>query len=537
MVRQRIHNQAAGLAAALFVFSLAQSQARAADGKEQKEPVQVPPSTQRSDTNPAAGTEKRLDFHGYLRVRGGLFFNFDLNHGPTPSSGLPLWPETLTGGAQSGLDMRLRVEPRLHIGWGVWVFAQIDMLDNLRLGSTPDAGYGYAATQQLPPADSIKIRQAYGQVLLPFGVLSAGRMGALVNWGTGMLVNKGDCLDCERGDVGDRITFLAPLLGHFIGAAFDIAAIGADSNGYFPKYPAVNIDRKDDVRNVALTFFKYDDPPSLRRKLSAKKTVFNYGLLAAVRWQDYDAGDVEEGAEVTKDALIWRGAVSVLADLWLRLNIRGFRAELEFAVLWGRIENASTDPGVDLLPDITALQTGGVLQLGWESARRKVAIELELVYASGDDEYGMGANPDPDQVGSLKGDLDGPQFSVPGDRDINNLRLNPDFIVDTILWRRIVGRITDAVVIRPSIKYRPGSGFELSAASVTSMSVYASSAPGNANYLGTEIDVSISYLFEPGFLIRGSYALFVPGSGMDNVVLGHDAGPAHLGYVLMAFMF
>jgi uncharacterized protein (TIGR04551 family) len=211
--------------------------------------------------------------------------------------------------------------------------------------------------------------------------------------------------------------------------------------------------------------------------------------------------------------------------------------ELEFAVLWGRIDNISADPGVEVVPDITALQMGAVLQVEWETPRRLLGIQLDLIYASGDDEYGMGAEPPADQVSSQQGDLDGPQFRLPDDTTIRNLRLNPDFIVDQILWRRIIGRITDAFVIRPAVKVRPADGLEIEAAGVTSMAVYASSTPGNRNYLGTELDLYVRYLFEPGFIIQASYGVLFPGRGMDNDVLGLRAEAAHLVYLVLGFRY
>jgi uncharacterized protein (TIGR04551 family) len=517
-----------------LVLALAAFPARAGE----KAPIQVPPPVDgpSSDVDPIESVEKRFDLTGYFRVRAALLFNFDLNRGPTPSLDEPLWPEPLTDDPQTGMDMRLRLEPHLHIGWGVRVHARLDMLDNLRFGQTPDTDYAFAATQQLSPDEAVKVKHAYGEVLLPFGTLQAGRMGALVSWGTGMVVNSGDCLDCDRGDAGDRIALAVPLFGHFLAAAFDIASVGALTPGFYATYPAVNVDRKDDVRSIAASFFRFDDPPSLRRKLKAGKTVVNYGLLFAARWQEYDVGEVEEG-EVTQDQLIFRGARSFLTDAWLRVSWKELRVELELAVLWGRIDNISADPGVVVVPDITALQMGGVLQVEWETPRRILGIQLDLVYASGDDEYGMGAEPPPDQVSSRQGDLDGPQFALPDDTNIRNFRFNPDFIIDQILWRRLIGRITDAVVIRPAVKVRPADGLEIEAASVTSMAVYASSTPGNHNYLGTELDLYVRYLFEPGFIIQASYGVLFPGRGMDNDLLGLGAEAAHLVYLVLGFRY
>ena len=61
----------------------------------------------------------------------------------------------------------------------------------------------------------------------------------------------------------------------------------------------------------------------------------------------------------------------------------------------------------------------------------------------------------PGQIASQKGDLDGPQARPPGDATIDNFRFHPDYHVDLILWRRIIGQVTDAIYVKPTVAVGP----------------------------------------------------------------------------------
>ena len=65
------------------------------------------------------------------------------------------------------------------------------------------------------------VKRAWGEALTPVGILAAGRMGA--HFGLGITANGGDCEDCDRGDAADRVAFVAPLAGHLLAVAWDIA--------------------------------------------------------------------------------------------------------------------------------------------------------------------------------------------------------------------------------------------------------------------------------------------------------------------------
>jgi len=110
--------------------------------------------------------------------------------------------------------MRLRLEPTINISDQVRVVAQIDVFDNLILGSTPDslisasqpdlrtnvAQAAILSNSQNPPGQNtftsaISPKRVWGEVDGQLGSLRFGRMPW--HFGRGMYFNKGDCADCD----------------------------------------------------------------------------------------------------------------------------------------------------------------------------------------------------------------------------------------------------------------------------------------------------------------------------------------------------
>ncbi|MDY0002741.1 MAG: hypothetical protein RBU30_15700, partial [Polyangia bacterium] len=341
---------------------------------------------------------KTLSLEGYLRIRGDVFYNLDLDHGPTPS-GSTLFP--LPAGRPKGqllesANMRLRLEPAWRVSRSVRVLAQVDVLDNVVLGSTPQGlprdrwtpMIGATLGQESPESgtngwqDAVVVRRAWGEVLLPFGVLSVGRQGALVNWGTGFFINAGKDIDADRADAADRILFATSLLDHLLLLAFEWSATGPTSASTWPAEQPFSVERLDDVRTWALGFARYDGDGGLGRRLRAGVWSVNYGVIASYRSQRLDVplyyapGGLE--AAYGPQSTVRRDQHTVSADLWFRLAHRSFRLELEAAVIWGRIGDASLDPGLSIDQPIQSLQYGGVIQASWALGRSGVSLGIEV---------------------------------------------------------------------------------------------------------------------------------------------------------------
>jgi uncharacterized protein (TIGR04551 family) len=475
---------------------------------------------------------------GFFRTRGDLGYNWDLNRGPTPTSGVAIWPAAYVDAGRSrtlsNLDMRLRTDLQVRVGYGVSVHGRLHVLDNLRFGSTPEGDYAAGVINQRSPASPIEVRQLFGEVLLPIGVLRVGRMGAPIDWGTGFFVNSGNGIDDDFGDVGDRISFATPLGGLIWSAMYEVSAGGPGTEAVRPEIrPALDLDPRDDVRTVALAVARWDTSVTRRRRLAAARPTVNFGLFGSYRTQD---ADLAPGTTPAMMTAIHRGLSAFAGDGWIRADLGALTLEAELAFVRFSLENASTDPGVTLNVPVTGTQVGGVLRADWRGGPRLFA-RVELGFASGDDAPGMGARP-AGATPTQPGDLDGPQFNLNSptpDTTIDNFRFHPNYRVDLILWRRIIGTVTDAVYLRPMVRYRLGPMLTLEGAVIGSTALAGASTPSGEAPLGVETDLAVMYEQEHGFFARLDYGLLIPLSGFREVTRGLEPSPAHALHLVLAY--
>lgn len=315
-----------------------------------------------------------FELHGYMRLRGDYFHRLDLgqtlqtpSHGysattdpdlynkffPPPSThaetseegpsvngghcvtsltaqGVNAQKVTTRCGRRNGIasaNMRLRLEPTLHITDSVKVHTTIDALDNVVLGSTPDSFYGndpwapidmFTRTQVPPSAgingfsDSLVVKRAYGEIRFGWGLnLEFGRMPH--HWGLGIVANHGNGYSRnEQGDIvrqldtdyGDSIDSVRMSFNfgkdrrktHKLTFSWDWAASGPTTAQLLgPTWAsgattgqAFSAEKFDNVYQWRLSIERRDDPDMLRRKLSLGRPVVNYGFAAWVRYQPID---------------------------------------------------------------------------------------------------------------------------------------------------------------------------------------------------------------------------------------------------------
>jgi uncharacterized protein (TIGR04551 family) len=488
-------------------------------------------------------TEVKLD--GYLRTRGTAYGNLDLDRGPTPSGQL-LFPVSQADPNAQWLthwDMRLRTDVSVYApGQMLAVKARFDALDNLALGSLPN-GVPSASTSQLPPSQALTIKRAYGEVLLPFGILSAGRMGN--QWGLGMLANGGDCLDCDSGDAADRIALVTPLAGHIFAVAYDFSAIGPLQGTTTNPAHAVDVEPSVDVRTVTLAAMQYKDTLVRERRRKADRVTAEYGVYYTHRWQNNDIPasylPVASPTPITSAQVMHRGFTADGVDFWGRLTLPSARIEAEVAYLVANVDQASLLPGALLRDPVSSHQLGAALQSDVGAPEDRFGFGLDAGYASGDSAPGFGVNTPANATQPKPGDLDGPQASPPNDKTVDNFRFHPDYRIDQILFREIIGTVTDAAYVRPHAKARiagfTSSALVASVSGVGSMAIYASSTPGGKQPLGIEIDPTIAYVAREGFFAALEGGVLFPLSGLDNPDLHMNAKPAALGRLRLAYRF
>jgi uncharacterized protein (TIGR04551 family) len=478
-----------------------------------------------------------LQLDGYLRFRGELLDDLHLGR-PRDASGHTLFPTPLDGQGGSTLataNMRLRIEPTFNVSEHARVKAQVDILDNYVLGSStsalfddprspyPEPFYGTSRrlTRDDPTADrdAILPKRAWGEVQTPVGLLSFGRMPS--EWGVGILARAGSGLDDDFGDTVDRLQFALPPVATPLGPLTLIPILDFDAEGVLNADPRqgqgagqpFDADSGDDARTYAIKIARYDTEDEVRRKVERGERSVNFGAYYNYRTQrgtypswilsgfDGTSGDVREITPPRQR----RGAYAHVLDLWARWLSARWRVEAEAVGVYGSIANAfafdpaaAADAQIVNLGRVLLRQWAAVLQTEYQAIPNKLALGVEVGAASGDSAPGFGNvpsrtvfNPDPDGIGTATpdptlgadgtlppyGSVEGPQFGQNGDHSIRNFRMNPGYRVDQILFRRILGQVTDALYVRPSVRWDIFPGVRFDGALIYSQAMEASSTP------------------------------------------------------------
>jgi uncharacterized protein (TIGR04551 family) len=480
-----------------------------------------------------------LEFNGYLRFRWNLLDNMYLKQ-PADALGYYLSAPAIVGtaarGTQTGADMRFRLDPTINVSEEVRVRATIDMLDNVVMGSTPaPAPYGdLTGSNQTAPASgpqNIAVKRAWAEVQTPIGLVSFGRMPS--QWGLGIYSNAGNGVDDDYGDSVDRIQIAIPV-GQLIGGLalipyWDFSASGLTSAA-LPNYglgQPIDIDQADDVGVIGVRIVRQDTVDELRRKLEKGLASFNYGAWFNYRTQRWALLPANTTCSTSPGGIcaVNRDAGASTLDLWGRLETSRFKLEAELIGIYGSVTNVSTDPAVSTSTPILLRQYGGALRGEVKLKDGRIRIGAEAGMASGDRSPGFGNYPGRGAPPSSGFVYDAQQYNCPGgactDSDVRNYRFNQAYRVDQVLWRQILGAVTDAFYVKPTFRWDILEGIGLSAQVVYSQAMYAESTPSGVHSpLGIEADLGFNYASDDGFLAWVSYGILFPLSGFDVTPVG-----------------
>lgn len=532
-----------------------------------------------------AHTRPILELHGYFRTRAELFHNFSLGrHDAVGQGGQNLWPQPLdntftdrtgqrrqvllcgdpspTGQlgecfdkSQATANLRLRLNPEIHISDNLRILAQVDMLDNLVLGSTPDAyalrpsgvgatgyspalngynGYaplGFLSTTQGPPTagvngvrNSIDVQRAWAEYLTPVGQIRFGRMPS--HWGLGMVMNSGDCLDCDYQTNTDRIMFVTGLksLDLYFGGSWDFVSTGPTNTNAYAVYGGQPYNTAN-LANVAQwsAFVAHRTNPEIQRlKLARGEVVLNGGLYAMYRRQliDVPAGQnpiTFDHVNAPNNGFERRGAEAFIPDAWAQLMFDKLRFEAELAAVWGSIENSPVSSNLN--NPLKMRMWGLATQTEYRAVEDKLRLNFGFGWASGD----------PNVEGLAPGD-DGLQRRL-GSGAMSTFRFHPAYYIDYIFFRRILTRVQNAYYFRPSVEYDfvrspNGQKFGGGAAIIWSRASEFVQTPGHKRDLGVELDAQLYYQSKDGslnddpdkmggFYTALQYGVFFPLGGLE----------------------
>ncbi|HYP78633.1 MAG TPA: TIGR04551 family protein [Polyangiaceae bacterium] len=538
-----------------------------------------------------------LELHGNFRVRAEMFYQFALGRHDVPSDAA--WPQpadnvfkdrtgfergprlctpdevgagTNNAGTSANLacsnntqmmgNLRLRLDPELHISDNLRVITQIDLFDNLVLGSTPEGyentpyanGYAVAArsgyvpiglnttTTETPTSglnsvrNSIRVKRAWAEYATPVGELRFGRMPN--HWGLGILNNSGDGYDDNYQSTVDRIQFTTGIkpLDLYVTGAWDFINEGATSDnvGIYRGQP-YDLAQSDDVSQYMLAVTHRKSRELTRLSLARGEIVLNAGVQVHYRHQLL-ANDANNGAGGSAGAcgagaaslscspgqLVYmrRAASTWTPDLWLQLLYKKFRFEAEAVTIQGNMDN-NADNNTDK-------ETANI---GYKVRQYGIATEIEQRLV--EDKLRLGFN-----FGWASGDSDAQGLAPPnygiqnqhGDRTDSTYRFNPAYNIDLILYRNILTRVQGTYYFRPSASYdflRDASGQKLGGgvAAIWSRASQFMQSPGHAHDLGIELNANVYFQSKDGgrnddpnkkggFFTKLEYGVLFPMAGL-----------------------
>jgi uncharacterized protein (TIGR04551 family) len=525
-----------------------------------------------------------VELHGYFRTRGELFQNLGLgrhnsifqgndaqNLAPLPLDQSYTQPTGSTSTVnkcgpngntvchdetESSANMRLRLDPEIHVSDNLRIVSEIFALDNVVLGSTPDAyamqplnstnattgtvgsktsAYGSAgynpyapisfnSTTQGPPTagvnslqNSIAVERVWAEYMTPIGQLRFGRMPG--QWGLGMTENAGDGIDSDYQTTLDRLMFISGIksMDLYFGGAWDFVSTGPTNANAFSVYGG----QPYDVCNLCnvnewAAFVAHKTNPELQRlSLARGDMVVNGGLYTKFRSQYLDvnsggsgglAQQTSESVDTTlsDNGLEARQAWALTPDLWLQALWGKLRFEAEGAAVLGEIGSLH-GPGINATPNDTTdiRQYAFVTQTEFKAIEDKLDLQFGFGWASGDP-WAYNTSGSGTSAGALSPNNGLPQ-EYNGIGPISTFSMHPDYRVDLIFFREILTRVIGAYYFRPSVDYdflrhSNGEKFGGGAAVIWSRASDFVQTPGHHRDLGVELDLRLYYQSKDGSL-------------------------------------
>lgn len=403
---------------------------------------------------PAHATE--LTWDGFYRGRGLVYDSLSL--ADTESN-------TRAEGTADVFDHRLLLQPTWVLSDRAAIHAQLDLLAYTSWGGTPDTwtdpttGEAIATAQAdgvVNSGASIAATRAWGEATTPIGRFALGRMP--MTWGAGILWNPGDTPDSEYGDTVDRLQFNTRAGPVFVMAAWDLL-----DEGYIGEW--------DDMAAVSLA-------------LGYRSETAGLGLLNNYKYQPYTDYKYQ----------------AYTGDLWGYAELGPLRLQLETVGVFG---GGNLDTGAN---DISILAVGGMLDGEWKT--ETVSVGLEGGFATGDED------PTDEKLTT---------FTFDRDHNVALMMFEESMptLASTVVNETNQGRDDDAVIsgdgisnalyLRPRVKYRPLPGLEAELAWIGARRAKnAATIAGREGY-GNEFDLSLRYDPAPHVWVQGTVGLFLPG--------------------------
>jgi uncharacterized protein (TIGR04551 family) len=132
-----------------------------------------------------------------------------------------------------------------------------------------------------------------------------------------------------------------------------------------------------------------------------------------------------------------------------------------------------------------------------------------------------------------------------GDHSIRDFKFSPEYHVDSILFRHILGTVTNAVYVKPAVSYwfdlMQSRQLGISGSAIYSVAQVPVSTPGNGLGYGLELNASASYRnTAEGFYAGMTWGVLWPMGALNRPsplwTDGQGAGDASAAQVLRGFL-
>jgi len=276
---------------------------------------------------------------------------------------------------------------------------------------------------------------------------------------------------------------------------------------------------------------RMDSPQEFKDAVDRGDLALNYGVYFEYKTQawDYDLTNFTLGGATDPTSstgslhYVPRNLKQYSPDLWLKLGLGRITLEAEAVAQLGTMDvlPANADPALTAALHYDIRKFGGAGRFTWRGIEGKLRLGVETGFASGDqwDNTPQGAtniafaNP----LGGL------------GDTTLSQFAFNRDYKIDMILWRHLVGAVTNAGYVKPFLQYDVTRSITFKVSNITSFALRPVATPGNSVMYGTEFDGDLGYS-SGGLFVGLSYGILFPFAALNHPAADPNDPTQTLGY-------
>ncbi len=403
---------------------------------------------------PLADKPMAFDLKGALGIKARFHHNL-----------VPGLPEGVNKNASDYLGF-LRLMPSFHMAGPFVIKSRFDIIGTISYGARPNdhtlGWYNHDNSKILVQSLWMELG-----IFQQRAVISIGRIPR--HLGLGIWQNSGSGPEASHGAGLDQIQLIFKLGSILLIPSLDFISSGPERR-YFASRP-IDADNLDDAIGINFLIAILDSHEDLAELLQRGASIWNFSLDVFYRqqarlWHIAATGDEE---------LSRTDGRMVGSDFWLSFYRRFFRLEFEGLFYWHRFKTLERQ-------EVTGVPFGLAMEIAWwpEKARRHLGLSFKSGIASGDRTMGFAKS-------------DNYLSQMTSDKRIDSFVFHPDYHIDEILFKRVIGSVSGAFYLRPQISWLFPKNLLAELAFIYSGAIYKESAPGGASPLGAEFNLRLSW--------------------------------------------